>query len=85
MTEESIHRAARSITALSEMCGNFDKQSGVPVSTTAHTTHPDDNDVLRVSSVLVKNEILSVKPKRFHSSFRTMSVNPLSKLQKKAN
>ena len=61
---------------------NFDKQSGVPVSTTAHTTRPDDNDVLRVSSVLVKNEILSVKPKRFHSSFRTMSVNPLSKLKK---
>ena len=85
MTEESIHRAARSVTALSEMRENFDKQSGVPVSTTAHSTRPDDNDVLRVSSVLVKNEILSVKPKRFHSSFRTMSVNPLSKLKKKAN
>ena len=68
MTEESIHRAARSVTALSEMCENFDKQSGVPVSTTAHSTRLDDHDVLRVSSVLVTNEILSVKPKRFHSS-----------------
>ena len=82
MTEESIHRAARSVTALSEMRENFDKQSGVPVSTTAHTTRPDDNDVLRVSSVLVKNEILSVKPKRFHSSFHTVC-KPFVKAKKK--
>ena len=83
LTEQSLKRAARSVTVLSEMRENFDKQSGVPVSTTAHATRPDDNDVLRVSSVLVKSEILSVKPKRFHSSFRTMSVKPLSQLKKK--
>lgn len=82
LTEQSLKHAARSVTVLSEMRENFDKQSGVPVSTTAHATRPDDNDVLRVSSVLVKSEILSVKPKRFHSSFRTMSVNPLSQLKK---
>ena len=82
LTEDAMQRAARSVTTLGQIRENFDKQSGVPVSTTAHSIRPDDDDVHRVASVVCKNEILSVKPKRFHSTFRTISGDPLSNLKK---
>ena len=53
------------------------------MGTTAHSTRPDDSDVLRVASIVNSEDILSVKPGRSHTRFRKISVNPLSSLKKK--
>ena len=50
LIDESMQRAARAVTTLHQARSNFDKQSGVPVGTSAHSTRPDDADVLRVTS-----------------------------------
>ena len=64
------------------MRDNFDKLSAVPVETNAHSTRPDDSDVFRVASVVIRDDILSVKSGRSHSRFQKISANPLSKLKK---
>ena len=82
LTDEAMQRAAQSVTTLRQMRDNFDKLSGVPVGTSAHSTRPDDNDVFRVASVVVRDDILSMKSGRSHTRFQKISANPLSKLKK---
>ena len=57
LTDEAMQRAARSVTALRQMQDSFDKLSGVSVGTSAHSTRPDDSDVLRVASVVMRDDI----------------------------
>ena len=81
MTENAIKRAARSVTALCHIRDEFDKQSDVPVVTTAHTTRTDEEDVAKVISVLMKNRSLSITPGRKLSQFKQFSMNPLNNLK----
>ena len=48
LTEASLQRAARSVSTVHGICQTFDKQSGVPHGTVAHSTRPDRVDVLKV-------------------------------------
>ena len=45
LTDEAMQRATQSVTTLSEIRHNFDKVSGVPVGTSAHSSRSDDTDV----------------------------------------
>jgi len=45
-TEQSIQRSARSVSALHDLAETFDRESHTTVTTTAHSTKSDDNDVL---------------------------------------
>jgi len=47
-----------------------------PITTTAHSTKSDD-DVRRVVSVLLKKEVLALKPGRAHSRFAGISSDPM--------
>ena len=47
----------------------------------AHSTRPDDDDVLRVATVITRDRILDVIPGRHHSS-HMIPANPLAKLKK---
>ena len=80
LTDTAMQRAARAVTTLSHIRANYDKISGVPVQTSAHSTRPDDTDVLRVTSVVQREQILQVKPGRHHSS-HVIPANPLLKLK----
>ena len=80
MTEKAIERAARSVTALCHIRDQFDKESNVPVATTAHATKGEE-DVTKVVSVLLKNKTLSIIPGRKLSQFKKISMNPLSTLK----
>ena len=62
LKEESLTRAARSVTSLAAMTETFDKQTGVPGVPTAHHTRSQKEDVLRVVSILQAEEVLLVKP-----------------------
>ena len=78
LTDEAMRRAARSVTTLRQMRDNFDKLSGVPVGTSAH-----DSDVLRVASVVMRDDILSKKPGRSHSRFQKISANFFVKVEQR--
>lgn len=55
-----IQRAAQAVTTVQQAQSNFDKQTGVPVSTSAHSTRPDDIDVLHVVSVVCRGELIEI-------------------------
>ena len=66
LKEEAMTRTVRSVTALASMRETFDKESGVPVATTAHSTRSNVDDIRRVVSVLQSEEVLVVKAGRKH-------------------
>ena len=75
-SEAAITRAARSVTASS----TFHKETGVPVTRSAHSTLDDTKDINSVVSVIIKKKILDTQRGRMHSSFKKFSPNPLHNL-----
>ena len=59
LKEEALTRAARSVTALASMRETFDNESGVPVSSTAHSTRSNEDDIQRVVSLLQSEKVLT--------------------------
>ena len=53
----------------------FDKQSGVPHDTVAHP----DGDVLKVVGTVMQHQLLTPVPRRKHTSFPTLHLDPLHK------
>ena len=47
--------STRSVTALQDITAAFDKESNVPVGTSAHFSKSDEHDVSQVASLLLKN------------------------------
>ena len=58
----------------------FDKQTDIPVQKTAHADRQDDNDVSKVADVLIKENLLEIKPGRKLSQFPGFDPCPLSGL-----
>ena len=81
LSEHSLQRAARVVTTLHQLRTNFDKQSGVPGCTSAHSTR-SDYSVLRVAAVVSEQNLLQVMPGRSHSRFDRIVTNPLFNLKK---
>ena len=79
LTEASLQRAARSVSTLHVICQTFDKQSGVPHGTVAHSTRPDRVDVLKVVGTVMQHKLLTPVPGRKHNSFPTLHLDPLHK------
>lgn len=72
----------KSVTALQDITAAFDKESNVPVGTSAHSSKSDEHDVSQVASLLLKTQPLQVKPGRKHSCFQKMKTNSLSNFNK---
>ena len=81
LTDDSMQRATTAATTLHQTQSNFDKETEVPVSTCAHSTWPDDAYVLRVPTVVCKEELLKGKPDRCYTRFNKITKNPLSNLK----
>ena len=81
-TEQASKRIARSISTLDKIVTNFDKQTNLHPETSAHSTKSDNHDVNQAVSVVLKCKLLDIVPGRKHSSFKTISINPLKKLDK---
>ena len=77
LTEEALQRAARSVSAIESICRNFDRISDVPFGTSAHSTRSDEQDVMKIVSVVIDRKLFSVLPGRTHSAFPRMRTNPL--------
>ena len=82
LTEESVRRAARSVTGLNTLVERFDNQTGVPVVTSAHSEKSDETDVSRVVAVLQAADVMSICQGRKHSKFSNISSNPLKGLER---
>ena len=61
----------------------FDKETGVSVGTSGHSTRSNEDDIRRVVSVLQSEKVLTVKAGRKHSRFPKISANPLHCLKMK--
>ena len=79
LTEVALRRAAQSVSFIQSICHGFDRSSGVPFGTHAHSTRTDEKDVARVVSTVLKEELLVVKQGRKHNSYRRIHTNPLWK------
>ena len=77
LTEKALQRAARSITTLDHVCKQFDNESLVPVTTSAHSTRSDTPDVRKVVDAVLHNNLLTIVDGRRHRSYRTIRLNPL--------
>ena len=76
LTETSLQRAARSVTALHNIAEKFDAQSGVPRTNCAHSTITDEKDVRIVLDTVLKNKLLDELGSRSHRAFPNMKLNP---------
>ena len=61
----------------------FDKETGVSVGTSGHSTRSNEDDIRRVVSVLQSEKVLTVKAGHKHSRFPKISANPLHCLKMK--
>ena len=77
LTEKALQRAARSVSTLHSICKQFDSESSVPVTTSAHSTRTDKKDIQKVMKAVQENDLLTVTPGRSHRNFKTMRLNPL--------
>lgn len=82
LTEQALQRAARSVSTLHTVCKKFDQGSGVPVTTSAHSTKKDKADVEKVVVSVLTNDLLQIIPGRKHSAFKDIHLNPLWKWDK---
>lgn len=77
LTEKSLQRAARSVSALDDICQKFDVELNVPCITTAHHTRSDLEDVKKTIAVVLQHKILAISQNRTHRSFPKLHLNPL--------
>lgn len=53
LTEVALRRAAQSVSFIQSICHGFDRSSGVPFGTHAHSTRTEEKDVARVVSTVL--------------------------------
>ena len=63
------------MSTLHALCKQFDSESNVPVTTSAHTTRSDTSDMQKVVSA-VSNNLLNIIPGRRHNMYKTKRLNP---------
>ena len=51
-------RAARSVSTLHSLCKQFDSESNVPATTSAHSTKSDTVDIQKVVSAVLSNNFI---------------------------
>jgi len=79
VTEGALQRSIRCVAPLRDFCEQFDRESNVPVTTTAHSTKSSDEDLKLVVSVALRKKLLSHQGERAHQSFLEIPPNPLIK------
>ena len=82
LTEKAMQRSARSVSTVFAISKQYDKESGTPIITTAHSAKSDAADIAKIVDVVLKEEILKIKPGRYHKGFNTIRLNPVWNLDK---
>ena len=79
MTEDSLQKAARSVSTLNLITERFDKEPNVPYITSAHSTRPDTSDVRKTMEIVSQHRLIMPVSSRKHKSFPNLPLNPLHK------
>ena len=77
LTEVALCHAAKSVSAIQAICQKFDKISGVPFGTQAHSTKSDEKDVVRVTEAVLKQKPFVITQGRNHHAYPKIHTNPL--------
>ena len=79
LSEKALQMASRAVTCIHSICKQYDKQTGVPVPMSAHSTKADTTDVKIVTKAVLKNLLLHIHviPDRHHRAFKTIRLNPV--------
>ena len=77
LTEKALQRAARSVSAINNICKQYDRESCVPVTSSRHSTLSTARDIGLVVDDVMSNKLLEVIPNRSHAKFGDMKLNPL--------
>jgi len=77
LTETALQRAVHCLAPLHDICERFDRESSVPVTTTAHSSKSDEADVKKVAAVVLQHNLITHGGCRVHKSFPKIPLNPL--------
>ena len=80
LTEDSLQKAARSVSTLSSISEQFNKESNVPYTTSAHSTRADTSDVKKTVAIVLQHKLITPVKSRKHKSFPKLPLNPLHNL-----
>ena len=83
LTEKSLQQAAHSVSTVHAVCKQFDKESGVPVVKSAHSTRGDKIDVGKVVSAVFTNKLLVQINDRSHQTYASIHLIPLQNWDRK--
>ena len=83
LTEKALQRAARSVSAIHDICKQYDRESNVPVTSSSHSTLSTSRDIALVVCDVLSNKLLEVIPNRSHEKFSDIKLNPLWNFDKK--
>ena len=81
-SQNALTNIARSVTYMSSVTNIFDQQCGIIQDSVAHTTKDDVSDVKRVVNVVKSEKLWKIHKGRAHRNFKTISSDPLTKLDK---
>ena len=77
LTEDSLQKAARSVSTLNSISERFDKETNVPHTTSAHSTRPDISDIKKTVAIVLQHSLIKQVASRTHKSFPKLPLNPL--------
>ena len=69
LTEKALQRAARSVSTLHYVCKHFDSESKVPITTSAHSTRTDKNNIQKVVKAVIDKDLLIIKTEGVTETF----------------
>ena len=81
-SQKAITNVAHSVTYMEVVTNRLDQQCGIHVESSAHSTRSDINDVKKVVSTVMREKLWDVKKGRKFDKFKTMSSNPLKRLNR---
>ena len=81
-SQNALTNVARSVTYMSSVTNVFDQLCGIIQDSVAHTTKDDVSDVKHVVNVVKSENLWKIHKGRAHRSFKTISSDPLIKLDR---
>ena len=81
-SQKAITNVARSVLYIEVVTNRLDQQCGIHAESSAHSVRSDANDVKKVVSTVLREKLWDIKKGRKFYKFKTMSSNPLKRLNR---
>lgn len=81
-SQNAITNVARSVSYMEVVTNKLDQQCMIHTESSAHSTRSDDSDVKKVVSIVMREKLWDIKKSRKFHKFKSMSSNPLNRLDR---